>query len=55
MGLSLAIDGSGSLQKELEFWMREMDVDRSGAIQYPEFATMIKRCGLASAAPVFRV
>lgn len=43
MGLSLAIAGSGSLQKELEFWMREMDADRDGAIEYGEFSNMLKR------------
>lgn len=44
VGLSLATDGSGGLDTELAYWMKEMDMDRSGSIDYNEFSRMLQRC-----------
>lgn len=44
LGLSIGTDGSSSLGREVDFWMREFDADRSGSITYEEFRKQLSRC-----------
>ncbi|KAK9907616.1 hypothetical protein WJX75_007049 [Coccomyxa subellipsoidea] len=43
LGLSIGTDGSSSLGREVDFWMREFDADRSGSITYEEFRKQLSR------------
>ncbi|EIE26168.1 hypothetical protein COCSUDRAFT_61158 [Coccomyxa subellipsoidea C-169] len=43
LGLCISTDGSSSLGREVDFWMREFDADRSGCITYEEFRKQLSR------------
>lgn len=38
VGLSISSDADGAVERDIEYWMRRFDRDRSGAINYQEFS-----------------